>query len=120
MSLAGGQVGGAEVHRAPPHGARGQPPAGGEPAVEHHDLAAGFAEGVGARQARDAGTHDGQGSALEFHGPILGAAGRRRPPGTIARVPVTITDPADPRVADFRDLKAGDRPAGDPAVAPGR
>ncbi|MGY1846512.1 MULTISPECIES: TrmH family RNA methyltransferase [unclassified Blastococcus] len=26
--------------------------------------------------------------------------------------PVVITDPADPRVADFRDLKAGDRPAG--------
>ncbi|RBY91973.1 RNA methyltransferase [Blastococcus sp. TF02-8] len=25
---------------------------------------------------------------------------------------VVITDPADPRVADFRDLKAGDRPAG--------
>jgi tRNA G18 (ribose-2'-O)-methylase SpoU len=29
-------------------------------------------------------------------------------------VPVVITDPADPRVADFRDLKAGDRPAGTP------
>jgi tRNA G18 (ribose-2'-O)-methylase SpoU len=28
--------------------------------------------------------------------------------------PVLITDPADPRVADFRDLKAGDRPAGTP------
>ena len=28
--------------------------------------------------------------------------------------PVVITDPADPRVADFRDLKAGDRPAGTP------
>jgi tRNA G18 (ribose-2'-O)-methylase SpoU len=27
---------------------------------------------------------------------------------------VTITDPDDPRVADFRDLKAGDRPAGTP------
>ncbi|UOX99837.1 TrmH family RNA methyltransferase [Blastococcus sp. PRF04-17] len=27
-------------------------------------------------------------------------------------VPVVITDPDDPRVADFRDLKAGDRPAG--------
>jgi tRNA G18 (ribose-2'-O)-methylase SpoU len=26
--------------------------------------------------------------------------------------PVVITDPADPRVADFRDLKAGDRPEG--------
>lgn len=26
--------------------------------------------------------------------------------------PITITDPADPRVADFHDLKAGDRPAG--------
>src|SRR4051794_33846332 len=26
--------------------------------------------------------------------------------------PVLITDPQDPRVADFRDLKAGDRPAG--------
>jgi tRNA G18 (ribose-2'-O)-methylase SpoU len=29
-------------------------------------------------------------------------------------VPVVITDPDDPRVADFRDLKAGDRPAGTP------
>ena len=28
--------------------------------------------------------------------------------------PVLITDPQDPRVADFRDLKAGDRPAGTP------
>jgi tRNA G18 (ribose-2'-O)-methylase SpoU len=28
--------------------------------------------------------------------------------------PVVITDPLDPRVADFRDLKAGDRPAGRP------
>jgi tRNA G18 (ribose-2'-O)-methylase SpoU len=28
--------------------------------------------------------------------------------------PVVITDPQDPRVADFRDLKAGDRPAGTP------
>ena len=39
-----------------------------------------------------------------------GAAGR------IADVPapVVITDPGDPRVADFRDLKAGDRPEGTP------
>src|SRR3954470_7838169 len=28
--------------------------------------------------------------------------------------PVVITDPDDPRVADFRDLKAGDRPEGTP------
>src|SRR3954453_8176505 len=28
--------------------------------------------------------------------------------------PVLITDPADPRVADFRDLVAGDRPPGPP------
>ena len=28
--------------------------------------------------------------------------------------PVVITDPHDPRVADFRDLKAGDRPEGAP------
>ena len=28
--------------------------------------------------------------------------------------PVVITDPRDPRVADFRDLKAGDRPEGTP------
>ena len=28
--------------------------------------------------------------------------------------PVVITDPADPRIADFRDLKAGDRPEGTP------
>jgi tRNA G18 (ribose-2'-O)-methylase SpoU len=28
--------------------------------------------------------------------------------------PVVITDPQDPRVADFRDLKAGDRPEGTP------
>lgn len=31
-----------------------------------------------------------------------------------AQAPVVITDPQDPRVADFRDLKAGDRPAGAP------
>ena len=31
--------------------------------------------------------------------------------------PVVITDPADPRVADFRDLKAGDRPEGTPRGA---
>src|SRR3954463_425613 len=36
------------------------------------------------------------------------------PPGRIDAVPVLITDPADPRVADFRDLKAGDRPEGVP------
>jgi tRNA G18 (ribose-2'-O)-methylase SpoU len=30
------------------------------------------------------------------------------------RVPETITDPADERVTDFRDLKAGDRPDGVP------
>ena len=29
-------------------------------------------------------------------------------------VPVVITDPDDPRLADFRDLKAGDRPEGAP------
>jgi tRNA G18 (ribose-2'-O)-methylase SpoU len=36
--------------------------------------------------------------------------------GRIDRMPapVVITDPQDPRVADFRDLKAGDRPAGTP------
>src|SRR3954471_69233 len=36
--------------------------------------------------------------------------------GRIAVVPnpVVITDPADPRVADFRNLKAGDRPEGAP------
>src|SRR4029450_12310711 len=28
--------------------------------------------------------------------------------------PVVITEPDDPRVADFRDLKAGDRPEGTP------
>jgi len=39
---------------------------------------------------------------------------RRRRRGRIAAVatPVVISDPEDPRVADFRDLKAGDRPAG--------
>lgn len=31
--------------------------------------------------------------------------------------PVVITDPGDPRVDDFRDLKAGDRPAGTPRGA---
>src|SRR5688500_1968186 len=31
-----------------------------------------------------------------------------------APAPVVITDPDDPRVADFRDLKAGDRPEGTP------
>ncbi|TQN37634.1 tRNA G18 (ribose-2'-O)-methylase SpoU [Blastococcus colisei] len=33
--------------------------------------------------------------------------------------PVVITDPRDDRVADFRDLKAGDRPAGTPRGALG-
>ena len=32
----------------------------------------------------------------------------------IVGVPELITDPDDPRVADFRDLKAGDRPEGTP------
>src|SRR5215218_7085226 len=47
---------------------------------------------------------------------------RRRPdqlPGRITGVPapVVIADPDDPRVDDFRDLKAGDRPAGTPRGA---
>ena len=33
--------------------------------------------------------------------------------------PVVITDPDDPRVADFRDLKAGDRPEGTPRAGRG-
>jgi tRNA G18 (ribose-2'-O)-methylase SpoU len=33
--------------------------------------------------------------------------------------PLVVTDPADPRVADFRNLKAGDRPAGTPRGEPG-
>src|SRR3712207_281122 len=42
------------------------------------------------------------------------ARGRRRAAGRIDAVPAPflITDRLDPRVADFRDLKAGDRPAG--------
>lgn len=32
--------------------------------------------------------------------------------GSVAGAPVEITDPGDPRVDDFRDLKAGDRPPG--------
>ena len=32
----------------------------------------------------------------------------------VVPAPVVITDPDDPRVADFRDLKAGDRPEGTP------
>jgi tRNA G18 (ribose-2'-O)-methylase SpoU len=32
----------------------------------------------------------------------------------VPALPVPITDPADPRVADFRDLVEGDRPAGTP------
>lgn len=39
-----------------------------------------------------------------------GAAGRI----AVVPLPVVITDPDDPRVADFRDLKAGDRPEGAP------
>src|SRR4051812_22538672 len=35
-------------------------------------------------------------------------------PGMIGAVPVPITDPQDPRVADFRDLVAGDRAPGTP------
>src|SRR3954454_3797963 len=34
--------------------------------------------------------------------------------------PVVIPDPDDPRVADFRDLKAGDRPGGTPRGADSR
>src|SRR3954447_6670112 len=40
--------------------------------------------------------------------------GDRMPPGRIDAVRVLTTDLADPRVADFRDLKAGDRPEGVP------
>src|SRR5436853_2444862 len=36
----------------------------------------------------------------------------RRPGMIVGMVAVEITDPGDPRVADFRDLKAGDRPPG--------
>src|SRR4051794_16113608 len=45
-----------------------------------------------------------------------GARVRSVRPGRIAAVPapVVITDPSDPRVADFRNLKAGDRPEGTP------
>lgn len=32
--------------------------------------------------------------------------------GGVPVIPIPITDPADPRVADFRDLTSGDRPAG--------
>src|SRR3954470_21995975 len=35
-------------------------------------------------------------------------------PAMIVGVPELITDPDDPRVADFRDLVSGDRPAGTP------
>jgi tRNA G18 (ribose-2'-O)-methylase SpoU len=44
------------------------------------------------------------------------STGSRQATGRIAAVPapVVITDPDDPRVADFRDLKAGDRPEGTP------
>jgi len=44
------------------------------------------------------------------------AAASTRAHGMIGAVPAPelITDPADPRVADFRDLKAGDRPEGTP------
>jgi tRNA G18 (ribose-2'-O)-methylase SpoU len=44
------------------------------------------------------------------------AAASTRAHGMIGDVPAPelITDPADPRVADFRDLKAGDRPEGTP------
>ena len=48
-------------------------------------------------------------------------AGEKGSPGTIGAVatPVVITDPDDPRVAAFRNLKAGDRPAGTPRGALG-
>src|ERR687885_2165268 len=39
-------------------------------------------------------------------------AGSSGPPGMIVGVPELITDPQDPRVADFRDLVAGDRRPG--------
>jgi tRNA G18 (ribose-2'-O)-methylase SpoU len=42
---------------------------------------------------------------------VLGPAGGQN---RAVPAPVVITDPTDPRVADFRDLKAGDRPEGTP------
>ncbi|MCW2740122.1 MAG: hypothetical protein JWR45_544 [Blastococcus sp.] len=56
-------------------------------------------------------------NGVEGPRPSTGAgAGRGGPPGRIAAVPepVVINDPDDPRVDDFRDLKAGDRPVGTP------
>ena len=60
-------------------------------------LAARATAAVGALSAGD-----GEGSPT--------AAGRI----AVVPAPVVITDPDDPRVADFRDLKAGDRPEGTP------
>ena len=111
-ALAGGQVGGAEVHRASPHRARGQPPAGSAPAVQHLDVAARRRRArAQARPAMPAPTTvrgAWSGSMARSWG--LRSAGAR--PAQSPGCPSSITDPADPRVADFRDLKAGDRPAG--------
>src|SRR4051794_3561726 len=53
-------------------------------------------------------------SVLDVNGAFR--PGREVAAGRIARgpAPVVITDPLDPRVDDFRDLKAGDRPEGTP------
>jgi len=65
--------------------------------VDSCTLAARATAAVGALSAGD-----GEGSPT--------AAGRI----AVVPAPVVITDPDDPRVADFRDLKAGDRPEGTP------
>src|SRR4051812_39105946 len=67
------------------------------------------------RAASTSGTSSA-GSRVPGHQFVALAADRGREPGMIVGVPAPelITDPHDPRVADFRDLKAGDRPAGTP------
>src|SRR3982751_1168900 len=69
-------------------------------------------------QSRAAGCHTAvlRGGQAARPGQGVTEAGTRRAAGMIDAVPtpVLITDPQDPRVADFRDLKAGDRPAGTP------
>src|SRR3712207_9210714 len=60
---------------------------------------------------RSLGLHRPAGRPEPAAGPPAALRGLGRM-AVVPTAPVTITDPHDERVADFRDLKAGDRPPG--------